>query len=214
MYKIEIQNFSKTFKNETVLSSISLKLKEKQIHGLIGRNGSGKTVLMKCICGIYSPTEGSIYINGKKVTTSSDLSGVIGLIIENPGYLDGFSGLDNLRFLAALQGISDIAYLKEMLRLVGLDPDNRKPMKKYSMGMKQRFALAQAMMGNPEILILDEPMNGLDNRGVEEMRQILLREKEKGRTILLSSHNREDIAALCDTVTELDHGRIIMSTVQ
>ena len=205
---IEVKNVSKNFRETRALDNISLDFERGKIHGIIGRNGSGKTVLMKCICGFMTPTSGEVLVNGEKVRPSKAQEN-IGLIIETPGFIGGKSGLRNLQYLLRLRGKSDRSTVENAMRAVGLDPANKKPVRKYSLGMRQRLGIAQAIMENPELLILDEPMNGLDNQGVEDMRGLFAELRERGRTILLASHSNEDIRALCDTVCELDHGRVM-----
>ncbi|WP_322176175.1 ABC transporter ATP-binding protein [Acutalibacter caecimuris] len=205
---IEVKNVSKNFRETRALDNISLDFERGKIHGIIGRNGSGKTVLMKCICGFMTPTSGEVSVNGEKVRPSKAQEN-IGLIIETPGFIGGKSGLRNLQYLLRLRGKSDRSTVENAMRAVGLDPANKKPVRKYSLGMRQRLGIAQAIMENPELLILDEPMNGLDNQGVEDMRGLFAELRERGKTILLASHSNEDIRALCDTVCELDHGRVM-----
>ena len=205
---IEVKNVSKNFRETRALDNISLDFERGKIHGIIGRNGSGKTVLMKCICGFMTPTSGEVLVNGEKVRPSKAQEN-IGLIIETPGFIGGKSGLRNLQYLLRLRGKSDRSTVENAMRAVGLDPANKKPVRKYSLGMRQRLGIAQAIMENPELLILDEPMNGLDNQGVEDMRGLFEELRERGKTILLASHSNEDIRALCDTVCELDHGRVM-----
>ena len=205
---IEVKNVSKNFRETRALDNISLDFERGKIHGIIGRNGSGKTVLMKCICGFMTPTAGEVLVNGEKVRPSKAQEN-IGLIIETPGFIGGKSGLRNLQYLLRLRGKSDRSTVENAMRAVGLDPENKKPVRKYSLGMRQRLGIAQAIMENPELLILDEPMNGLDNQGVEDMRGLFAELRERGKTILLASHSNEDIRALCDTVCELDHGRVM-----
>ena len=205
---IEVKNVSKNFRETRALDNISLDFERGKIHGIIGRNGYGKTVLMKCICGFMTPTSGEVLVNGEKVRPSKAQEN-IGLIIETPGFIGGKSGLRNLQYLLRLRGKSDRSIVENAMRAVGLDPANKKPVRKYSLGMRQRLGIAQAIMENPELLILDEPMNGLDNQGVEDMRGLFAELRERGKTILLASHSNEDIRALCDTVCELDHGRVM-----
>ena len=206
---IEVVDLVKKYQDQIVLKKVSCNFAKGKITGLIGRNGAGKTVLMKCICGFIIPTEGEIFIAGKKLHGKEpiDLSN-IGMILENPGFLDGYSGYQNLQFLAKINGKIKKQKICEVLRMVGLDPNSRKRVGNYSLGMRQRLGLAQAIMEDQSILILDEPMNGLDNRGVEEMRKLLLEFKNQGKTIILASHSKEDINILCDRIYELDDGRI------
>jgi ABC-2 type transport system ATP-binding protein len=203
---IEVQNVVKRFRDQVVLKNVSISFEKGQIHGIVGRNGSGKTVLFKCICGLMHPEEGVILVNGKRVGRDVDMPEGIGAIIEAPGFLPNYSGYKNLRFLANIRRKIGKEEIVNVLKTVGLDPESRKHVGKYSLGMRQRLGIAQAIMEDPEILILDEPMNGLDNAGVQDIRALLLELKAQGKTILLASHNHEDIAALCDTVHEMDGG--------
>lgn len=203
---IEVQNVVKRFRDQVVLKNVSISFEKGKIHGIVGRNGSGKTVLFKCICGLMHPEEGVILVNGKRVGRDVDMPEDIGAIIEVPGFLPNYSGYKNLRFLANIRRKIGKEEILNVLKTVGLDPESRKHVGKYSLGMRQRLGIAQAIMEDPEILILDEPMNGLDNAGVQDIRALLLELKARGKTILLASHNHEDIAALCDTVHEMDGG--------
>lgn len=203
---IEVQNVVKRFRDQVVLKNVSISFEKGQIHGIVGRNGSGKTVLFKCICGLMHPEEGVILVNGKRVGRDVDMPEDIGAIIEAPGFLPNYSGYKNLRFLANIRRKIGKEEILNVLKTVGFDPESRKHVGKYSLGMRQRLGIAQAIMEDPEILILDEPMNGLDNAGVQDIRALLLELKAQGKTILLASHNHEDIAALCDTVHEMDGG--------
>lgn len=206
---IEVQNVVKRFRDQVVLKNVSISFEKGKIHGIVGRNGSGKTVLFKCICGLMHPEEGVILVNGKRVGRDVDMPENIGAIIEAPGFLPNYSGYKNLRFLANIRRKIGKEEILNVLKTVGLDPESRKHVGKYSLGMRQRLGIAQAIMEDPEILILDEPMNGLDNAGVQDIRALLLELKVQGKTILLASHNHEDIAALCDTVHEMDGGVLL-----
>lgn len=207
-HTIEVKNVYKSFKNIEVLHDVSLQADRGSICGIIGRNGSGKTVLFKCICGFLQIDRGEIQIEGKAVGRDKSTLSNLGIIIESPGFLRHYSGYKNLEFLMGLNGKPDREKINDVLDLVGLAEQKNKKVGKYSMGMRQRLGIAQAIMEDQNILILDEPMNGLDNQGVEDMRQLLLKLKEKGNTILLASHNQEDIRQLCDSVYEMDLGRI------
>lgn len=207
---IDIQNVSRDFGKERVLHSVTRQLEPGRIHGIVGNNGSGKTVLMKCICGFLLPTEGQIIVNGNRIGRDVDFPEDLGLIIEAPGFLPQYSGLKNLEILASLRKKIGLEGVAEAIRRVGLDPLLKKPVGKYSLGMRQRLGIAQAIMENPSLLILDEPFNGLDKHGVEEMRELLKGLKDEGKTILLASHNQIDIDELCDTVCEMDGGRMSM----
>ena len=206
MEYIRIQSLSLKIRETQILQDITVSFAQSQIHGLIGRNGSGKTMLMKCICGFVRPTAGTILVDGKRIGKDTDFPKSAGIIIETPGFLPYYSGYRNLKLLADLSGKASSDAVRKSMEQVGLDPHLKRHVKKYSLGMRQRLGLAQAMMENPDLLVLDEPMNGLDKDGVSDMRQYLLKLKEQGKTILLASHSAEDIAVLCDTVHEMDKG--------
>ena len=208
-YAISLKELSKSFKEEKVLKNITHDFEKGKIHGIIGFNGSGKTVMFKCICGFLKPTGGVVLVDGKEIGKEIDFPESVGIIIENPGFLPDLSGFENLKRLAALNHRIGDEEIRECIRKVGLDPFSKKKVKQYSLGMRERLGIAQAIMEEPSLLILDEPMNGLDNQGVQEMRQLFLKLKDEGKTILLASHNREDIAALCDTTVEIDRGKIV-----
>ncbi len=203
---IQIEQVSKSFQERKVLKNISCELNWGQVYGIVGNNGSGKTVLMKCICGLLPYDEGSIRVNGKKIGKDVDFPEDMGMIIESPGFLPGMTGIKNLKILAAVNHRIQESQIRETMRVVGLDPNLKQPVGKYSLGMRQRLGIAQAIMEKPEILILDEPMNGLDKHGVKEIREVLLQMKEENRVILLSSHNPKDIDYLCDVFFEMDAG--------
>lgn len=211
-HMIEVENVSKNFKDTRALDDVSLAFEQNKIHGIIGRNGSGKTVLLKCICGFMIPDKGRISINGKKIAPQKSQD--IGIIIDSPGFNPNMSAYKNLKMLASLNRRISKQQIKDMISLVGLDPDSKKHVGKFSMGMKQRLGLAQAIMEEPPLLILDEPMNGLDKEGVSQMRELLLSLKEKGLTIVLSSHYAEDIHLLCDTVTVMEAGKVVSMTAK
>ena len=203
---IEIKDLKMNFGKDEVLKGITHSFEKGKVHGIVGNNGSGKTVMMKCICGFLKPTSGTVKVNGKLIGRQEDFPKSLGLIIEAPGFLPHLSGFRNLSILASVNKKINKQRIKDTIRLVGLDPDMKKPVGKYSLGMRQRLGIAQAIMEDPELLILDEPMNGLDKHGVEEMRELLKGLVGKGKTIILSSHNPADIDALCDTVCEMDGG--------
>ena len=207
---ISVKNLSKDFGQERVLKSVTRDFEKGRIHGIVGNNGSGKTVLMKCICGFLIPTEGEVIVNGKRVGKDVDFPPGLGLIIETPGFLPNMTGVKNLEILASLNKKIGLEEIAAAIRRVGLDPLMKKPVGKYSLGMRQRLGIAQAIMENPSLLILDEPLNGLDKHGVMEMRQLIKGLKKQGKTILLASHNQGDIDELCDTVCEMDAGVMTM----
>lgn len=205
---IEIKDVFLKVKENVILDRVNLQCKKGEICGIIGRNGSGKTILMKCICGFVCPTHGEILVLGKKIGKDTDFIPNAGIIIETPGFIPNYSGIKNLRLLASIQKKISESEIRKVMEKVGLDPDMKRTVKKYSLGMRQRLGLAQAMMENPQILILDEPFNGLDKEGVADMRNYLLKLRNEGKTILLSSHSTEDIKILCDKVYEMEHGKL------
>ena len=200
---IEVEHVYKSFGKEHVLKNISFKIPSGSIYGVVGNNGSGKTVLMKCICGFMKCDRGRIVVNGRQVGKEVDFPDRLGVIIETPGLIANLSGYKNLKILAALKGRIGKTEIRETIRRVGLDPDMRKPVAKYSLGMRQRLGIAQAIMENPSVLVLDEPLNGLDRYGVVEIRSLLKELKADGKSILLASHNAQDIEELCDHVQDL-----------
>ena len=203
---IGIQNVTKKFGEETVLTDVTHDFGEGKIHGIVGNNGSGKTVLMKCICGFLLPTKGKIFVRYKQVGKDMDFPEDLGLIIETPGFLPNVSGAKNLQILSSLRRKIDSEVIRQTIQRVGLDPSIKKSVGKYSLGMRQRLGIAQAIMENPSILILDEPLNGLDKSGVKDMRKLIKGLRGDGKTIILASHNQADIDELCDTVCEMDAG--------
>ena len=208
MDAIVIKNLTKKFKEAVVLDNVNISFEKGKVHGLIGRNGSGKTMLMKSICGIVPPTSGEIVVGGKRIGKDTDIPKNVGVIIETPGFIPNYSAYSNLKFLAALNNRIGKNEIRNAIKSVGLDPDDKKRVGKFSLGMRQRLGLAQAIMEDPELPILDEPMNGLDKDGVADMREYLLALKKQGKTLLIASHSAEDIDILCDTVCEMDKGRL------
>ena len=203
---IEIKHLHKSFANLHVLDDVNIEIEKGKIYGIIGRNGSGKTVLFKSICGFYPVEKGSIRVRNLYLEKNSKVPKGLGIIIETPGFLPNYSGYKNLEFLYCINHKKDKNTIIHAIEQVGLDPKLKRHVGKYSLGMRQRLGIAQAIMENPDILILDEPMNGLDNQGVADIRKLLLELKEQGKTILIASHNREDIDVLCDHVWEMDRG--------
>ena len=206
---IQLTNISKTFGKQTVLQPLTMGFEEGMIHGIIGRNGSGKTVLMKMILGILQPTTGTVIVGDKRIGKDVDFPESAGAIIETIEFIPYMSAYQNLADIAAMRGNLSKPQIKEVLEMVGLGNVGRKHVSKFSMGMRQRLAIAQAVMESPKLLILDEPMNGMDEKGVEEMRQLILARKAAGTTIILSSHNIEDIRILCDQVYRIDAGVVM-----
>lgn len=203
--KIKCVDVTKAYRDHTVLKQVNLECGRGEITGIIGRNGAGKTVLFKAICGLTAIDSGEILIDGEKKSSGAILQSV-GVIIEEPAFLAHTSGYKNLEYLYMIRNRVNQEHLNQVLSQVGLDPNSQKPVDKYSLGMRQRLAIAQAIMENPDILILDEPFNGLDNQGVEDMRTLFLSLKRLGKTILVASHNPEDIRLLCDRVYQMNAG--------
>lgn len=213
-YSIELNQVTKRFKETVALNNVTVKFEKGKIHGVIGRNGSGKTVLFKCICGLLPITEGELVVMGTHYGDGKKVPPKLGAIIETPGFLPNLSGFRNLYYIMQLSGQSNDDTIRNSMKLVGLDPDNKKAVGKYSLGMRQRLSLAQAIMEDPDLLILDEPMNGLDKNGVTEIRELLLSLKQQGKTILIASHNPEDTRILCDTLHEMDAGKLLPSPLR
>lgn len=206
---VKIKNLSKKVSNIDILKDISVEFKKGTIYGIVGKNGSGKTMLFKSICGLINPTSGEITVFDKPIKNGT-FPKETGIIIENPGFLPQYSAFDNLKILASINNKVDDETIKKYINLVTLDSEDTKPLKTYSLGMKQKLGIAQALMENPKLLILDEPMNALDEDSVILMRKLLLDLKNQGVTILLSSHNRVDIDELCDHVYTMDSGKLTL----
>lgn len=207
MQIIKITNVSKKVKDHEILKDINLEIDTPGIYGFIGRNGSGKSVFFKTLVGLLTPSSGTITVFDEAIE-KGNFPKSLGALLDTSGFLKQYSGYRNLKILASiLNKISD-EDIKNILEVVGLNPNDTRPVSKYSLGMKQRLGIAQAIMENPKLLILDEPMNGLDESGVEDIRNLLIDLKSKGVTILLASHNSEDIQLLCDSVYKMDEGKL------
>ena len=209
MSYIEVSNVSKKYKDRMLVDDVSFTVEKGEILGIVGLNGSGKTVLLKCICGLMDYSGGTITVNGKVIGKDCEYPANMGVIIETPGFLPYHSGYKNLEYLASLRKKISQQDIKDVLVKVGLAGEEKKLVAKYSLGMRQRLGIAQAIMENPELLILDEPMNGLDKDGIAEVRKLLLEMKAEGKTMIITSHNEEDIKVLCDKVVEMDKGRLV-----
>lgn len=203
---IKVEKLCKSYGKAEVLKNISVQFDDGKIHGIIGRNGSGKTVLLKCICGLVSYNSGNIMIDDFSVNVDNPPIGKIGALIENPGYLGNLDAEKNLKILCDLLG-TDCRRVSEVLDLLGLRGE-KKRLSQYSLGMKQRFGIAQAILDDAPYIIMDEPMNSLDDESVVKVRKILKELRGKGKTILIASHIKEDIEELCDTVISLHMGEI------
>lgn len=205
---ISVHKMSKKYGNHKILQEISVEFSGKNVYGLVGPNGSGKTTLMRCICGFAHPTSGEIWVEGKHVGHDVDFAPSTGVIIEAPGFLPYQTGLTNLIILANISGKADEKRARETMHIVGLNPDDKKAVCKYSLGMRQRLGIAQAIMEDPQNLILDEPFNGLDKQGVAEVHNLIEMLRSQGKTIILASHSEADIAKACDTTYFLENGEL------
>ena len=210
--KIKVDHLTKVYQTEYALNDINCSFESQQIHGIVGRNGSGKSVLLRCLCGYTKPTSGTITIDGKILGKDTPFPADMGLLLDTPLFLPRFSGYENLMLLMGISKrpkVEKERLVREALEKVGMTEQQNKKVSKYSLGMRQRLGLAQALMEQPTLLILDEPFNGLDRDGVKHIRGLLQTLRDNGVTILLTSHYPEDIAELCETLTCLDGGKII-----
>ena len=209
MTSIKIDNVTKTIKNNTVLENINITLKSGVIIGLRGENGSGKTMLMRLISGLIKPTKGKVYINEKELGKDISFPESIGFLIENPAFLDDFSGFKNLQILASVKNCTTNEKIKNTIKAVGLDPEDKKKYKKYSLGMKQRLGIAAALMESPDIILLDEPTNALDSKGIEMVKNLLQKEKGRGALIVISCHDLSILQSLSDEIYLSENGKIV-----
>lgn len=207
-HKIELKEISKIIDKQEILHHINGTFESGKIYGFVGKNGSGKTMLFRTIAGLIQPTSGKMEIDGQEYHFNDTYPVEVGIIIENAGMYKEFSGLENLRFLASLRKKISDGEIKEAISKVGLDPEDKRPLRKYSLGMKQRIIFAQAIMEKPDVLLLDEPTNALDQSGVELIRQLILEEKKRGALICLASHNEKDIGVLCDEIYQMEFGKM------
>lgn len=213
MTEIVIQNLSKTIKSNAVIQDISMNLKSGVIYGFKGINGSGKTMLMRLICGLIRPTEGEILINGKTLGKDLSFPESVGVFLENPAFLDSYSGFQNLKILASIKSVATDEDIRATLSRVGLSPNDKKKYRKYSLGMKQRLGVAAAIMEKPDIVILDEPTNSLDADGVTLVKQIVQEEKVRGALVILSCHDGALLEGLSDEIFLLECGHLVEHTV-
>lgn len=205
---ISIKNATKYIKQACILDDVSLELQSGQIYGLQGPNGSGKTMLMRLAAGLIRPSSGQVFFDEKELGKDIDFPPSLGLLIENPAFLPGYTGLKNLELLAAIRGRADTAQLREAISQVGLDPDDKRKYRKYSLGMKQRLGIAAAIMEKPDLIILDEPTNALDDSGVEQICEVIRREKERGALILLTCHDAAILERLSDEIYTVSEGHV------
>ena len=206
---IKVENYTKIIKNRTVLKNINIEFQYGKIYGLYGRNGSGKTMLMRAISGLIHPTEGRIIIDDKVLHEDIEFPLDLGIIIENTNLLDLYDGYTNLKLIAKIKKIAGDEEIRNALYAVGLDPEDRRKIKAYSLGMKQKLAIAQAILEKPRILLLDEPTNALDEESVNNIRSLLIKMRDEGVMIIVASHNKDDLSILSDTVLHISEGQII-----
>lgn len=211
MNSVELKHFSKKIKKNTILNDINVQFEKEKIHGISGRNGSGKTMLLRAIAGLIRPTIGEVKIFGKTLHKDISFPDSIGIIIEYPGLLLNHTGFQNLKILASIKNIITDEEIKHAIARVGLDPNDDRKVKEYSLGMKQRLGIAQAIMEKPELILLDEPTNALDDKGIKLVKEILIEEKKHGATILIASHNKYDLDELSDIQYKIDNGKIYYS---
>ena len=208
MTTIQLTDVVKDIKGKRIIDHVSLQMESGKISGLKGVNGSGKTMLMRLIAGLITPTSGSILINGKRLGKDITFPESIGILIENPAFLDAYSGFDNLKMLASIQKKITDDHIRETLSLVGLDPYDKKKYRKYSLGMKQRLGIAAAVMEDPDIVILDEPTNALDSDGVAMLKEILKRQKERNALVVISCHDLDTLKELSDEIFLMESGAL------
>ncbi|PTQ56127.1 MAG: ABC transporter, ATP-binding protein [Candidatus Carbobacillus altaicus] len=208
MLAVQLNQVSKRIKGREVLSDVTLSIEKGKIVGFVGRNGSGKSMLFRVMTGLVKPTAGEVSIFGETLHRTISFPRSVGLILEKPGFLENYSGFDNLKLLADIQRKIGPERIKESMVQVGLDPGDRRRVKAYSLGMKQKLAIAQAIMEEPELILLDEPTNGLDEDSVKKVYDLIKKENERGATILLTSHHKADIETLCHEVYKVDAGKV------
>lgn len=209
---LEMKNVSKKFGRKTILKDVSLVVQQGETVGLVGANGSGKSVLFKILCGFLQPDKGSVFVHGEKLGKGRDFPENMGTFINSPGFIGIYSGFKNLKFLADIRGKIGTEEIEDAMLKVGLDPSNKTKVDDYSLGMKQKLGLAQAIMEEQDILVLDEPFNALDHKTYEDMKEIIRMLKAEGKTIFLTSHNFNDIEQLCDEVYTIEECRLIPLT--
>lgn len=206
---VEIKGVHKKIKGTEVLRDINLELEGGRVYGLKGKNGSGKTMLMRAVCGLIVPTSGTITINGEVLGKDISFPRSVGILIENPSFIAGYTGMKNLQVLAMIQNRIGDEEIRRAIEMVGLDPDDKRTYKKYSLGMKQRLGIAAAIMESPDIVILDEPINALDEEGAKLVREILKEQKERGALCIIACHDSEELNFLSDEIIEIYEGKIV-----
>ena len=208
MSEIIIENLSKTIKNNKILDNVNLTFESGHVYGLVGRNGSGKTMLLRAICGLIFPDSGKVIIDGKQLHKDISFPESCGIIIENTDLLPNFSAFDNLKMLSEIKNTANDNMIKSAIKSVGLDPDSKKKVKTFSLGMKQRLGIAAAIMEEPDILLLDEPFNAIDEGGLQLIRDILADFKKAGRIVILACHDKEELESVSDEIIKMKNGKI------
>lgn len=206
---LEVKGISKYFGKTCVLNNINLEMETGHIYGFWGRNGSGKTMLMRIISGLVFPSDGAIIIGGEQLGKDISFPRSIGALIENPGFIPGYSGFKNLKILVSIQNKISDEDIREVMLHIGLDPDDRKKAKKYSLGMKQKLGIAAALMEKPDLILLDEPTNALDENSTKVLKEILLEHKRRGALLIVACHIREELEYLSDEIICLNEGHVI-----
>ena len=206
---ININNYCKTIKKSPILKNITLQFERGKVYGLKGKNGSGKTMLMRAVCGLISPNSGTIEIGGKTLGKDMSFPPSIGVLLENPAFINNYTGMKNLEVLASIQRKISKEDIRSALCMVGLNPEDKRTYRKYSLGMKQRLGIAAAVMEKPDIVILDEPINALDESGAKQVREILAEQKERGAVCIIACHDKEELEYLSDEIIEISDGAIV-----
>ena len=206
---ITLKNVTKNIRGKCVLNKISYSFESGKIYGLHGRNGSGKTMLLRAICGLIVPSDGAILIDNKTLHEDISFPPSVGVIIEHMELLPQYNSYDNLFILSKINKIASEVDIKEAIKKVGLDPESKLKVKKFSLGMKQRLNIAQAIFEHPDIILLDEPTNAIDESGIKLIREVIKEEAKRGAIIIIASHNKEDINELCDVILKIENGEII-----
>ncbi len=207
--EIVIKNYTKYIKKRLILKDINLKLESGNVYGFRGQNGSGKTMLMRAITGLIYPTKGRVYIDGKRIGKDISSPKSVGILIENPSFLDEYTGYDNLKMLSDISVKIKKQDILEVMEKVGLIPEDKRLYREYSLGMRQKLGVAAAIMGEPELIILDEPINAIDEEGVQRVRELLRELRNKNKLIIVACHDREELDFLSDTIFELEEGKVV-----
>jgi ABC-2 type transport system ATP-binding protein len=214
MSYIEIKNYNKALKGQEILKDVNINIEKGYVYGLYGSNGSGKTMLLRAICGLIKADSGYVKVGDKIIGKDVSFPSSVGVMIESPGFWDRYTGFENLQVLASIKSIIGDGEIRKTLKRVGLNPDDKRTYKEYSLGMKQRLGIAQAIMESPELLLLYEPTNALDEDGINKVRSIILEEKQRGATVIMANHNKEDMEILADRVFSVSRGVVSLGEIR